>query len=343
MARVDPAGTGPSATGPAVGRSGSPRHSSSAGLRARRTPGAVRTAAAGHPSLALVCGGAGVGKTRLVAEVAGLARLEAQWWQCPVFRNIGRLALAPVADWVRNPAVQSATATLDPPGAPRSTGWCRPARGQRGAGSGQWSTPGNAIASSRASRGRCWRRPSDATGSGQYAMVATGDLAFLTFCLGLSASAQILVAGTLRDDNLDDDPELAGWTVRMRATDCSPSLSSARWRSRYSTSGCGDLRAAASGSRHEPAPGDDGGFPLYVIEAVRSSVDLGSRRCRSMISPRCCATVWSRRPRLPGRCRPRPRWGRTSPSICSLRRATSTRHVVGQSTSCGGADHARVP
>src|SRR6185437_206471 len=43
-------------------------------------------------------------------------------------------------------------------------------------------------------------------------------LAFITFCLGLADGAQLLVAGTLRDDNLDDDPELVGWTFRMRAT-----------------------------------------------------------------------------------------------------------------------------
>ena len=43
-------------------------------------------------------------------------------------------------------------------------------------------------------------------------------LAFITFCLGLADDAQLLVAATVREDNLDEDPELAGWIVRMRAT-----------------------------------------------------------------------------------------------------------------------------
>jgi predicted ATPase len=73
-----------------------------------------RTAAAGAPALALVRGGAGVGKTRLVAEIAETARLQgAVVASSQCFGTAGRLALAPVADWVRNPAVQSAMATLE--------------------------------------------------------------------------------------------------------------------------------------------------------------------------------------------------------------------------------------
>ena len=74
-----------------------------------------QTAAAGRPSLAVVRGGAGVGKSRLVAELAALARRSGAvvaGSQC--FGTAGRLALAPVADWLRSPAVQSATRTLDP-------------------------------------------------------------------------------------------------------------------------------------------------------------------------------------------------------------------------------------
>ena len=43
-------------------------------------------------------------------------------------------------------------------------------------------------------------------------------LAFITFFLGLASETPLLVAGTLRDDNLGEDPELQDWTVRMRAT-----------------------------------------------------------------------------------------------------------------------------
>ena len=43
-------------------------------------------------------------------------------------------------------------------------------------------------------------------------------LAFITFFLGLAAGTPVLVAATLRDDAPAPAPELADWTVRMRAT-----------------------------------------------------------------------------------------------------------------------------
>jgi DNA-binding SARP family transcriptional activator len=280
MAHGDPAGTRPPATGSAVGRSGF----AAAQLVGRSAELGLlqelwRTAAAGRPGLALVRGGAGVGKTRLVTEVAGLARLQgAVVASAQCFGTSGRLALAPVADWVRNPAVQSATATLDP-------AWRAEvdrlvpsgSRGQRGAGS-------RAMVDA-------WQRHRFFEGLAR-ALLAVGrpmllvldnmqwcdqeTLAFLTFCLGLSASAQILVAGTLRDDDLDDDPELAAWTVRMRATGLLTEL----FLSPLEAAGTARLAAAIRGRPLLEADtsllqATTGGFPLYVIEAVRSSVDLG--------------------------------------------------------------------
>ena len=159
MAHADPAGARPPAVEPAgrplrVRRGAARRPVAGARPAPGRCGGPPRRAARG---LALVRGGAGVGKTRLVAEVAEMARLQgAVVASSQCFGTSGRLALAPVADWLRNPAVQSATATLDPAwraevdrlvpaGGPRRTR--RPARGR-------WSTPGSATASSRAWRGR---------------------------------------------------------------------------------------------------------------------------------------------------------------------------------------------
>ncbi|MEP7025635.1 MAG: BTAD domain-containing putative transcriptional regulator, partial [Actinomycetota bacterium] len=110
MARTDPAAVGEQAAVPASGRSGLAAaqlvgRSRELGLLAE----VWRSAAAGRPALALVRGGAGVGKTRLVAEIAALAQSQGAVvasTQC--FGTSGRLALAPVADWLRNPAVQSA-------------------------------------------------------------------------------------------------------------------------------------------------------------------------------------------------------------------------------------------
>ena len=281
MAQVDPAGTGPPAAQPAVSRSGF----AAAQLIGRSAELGLlqelwRTAAAGRPGLALVRGDAGVGKTRLVAEVAGLARLQgAVVASAQCFGTSGRLAMAPVADWVRNPAVQSATATLDP-------AWR--AEVDRLVPSG---SRGQRVAGSRAMVD-AWQRHRFFEGLAR-ALLAVGrptllvldnmqwcdqeTLAFITFCLGLSVSAQLLVAGTLRDDNFDDDPELAGWIVRMRATGLLTELSLSPLKAAETA----DLAAAICGRPLGEADTDllqatTGGFPLYVIEAVRSSVDLGS-------------------------------------------------------------------
>jgi DNA-binding SARP family transcriptional activator/tetratricopeptide (TPR) repeat protein len=279
MARADPAGTRPPAAGPAAGRSGF----AAAELVGRSAELGLlqelwHAAAAGHPGLALVCGGPGVGKTRLVAEIADLAQLQgAVVASAQCFGTSGRLALAPVADWVRNPAVQSATATLDP-------AWR--AEVDRLVPSG---SRGQRVAGSRA-MADAWQRHRFFEGLAR-ALLAVGrpvllvldnmqwcdqeTLAFLTFCLGLSASAQILVAGTLRDDNLDD-AELAGWTVRMRATGLLTEL----FLSPLEVADTARLGAAICGRPLQDAVTSllqetTGGFPLYVIEAVRSSVDLG--------------------------------------------------------------------
>ncbi len=239
-----------------------------------------RAAAAGRPGLALVRGGAGVGKSRLVAEVAATARLQGAvvaTSQC--FGTSGRLALAPVADWVRHPAVQSATATLDPAWrAEVSRLVPSGAREERGAGS-------RAMADA-------WQRHRFFEGLAR-ALLAVGrpmllvldnmhwcdqeTLAFITFCLGLADGAPVLVAGTLRDDSLDEDPELVAWTVRMRATGLLTELS----LSPLETADTAYLAGAIAGRPLTEAEVDllqatTGGFPLYVIEAVRGSVDPGS-------------------------------------------------------------------
>src|SRR6266487_3347676 len=237
-----------------------------------------RTAVAGRPGLVLVQGGAGVGKTRLVSEVAGMARLHGALvasTQC--FGTPGQLALTPVADWLRNPAVQAATATLDQAWRVE-VGRLVPSAGRGGRG-----------ASSRA-MADAWQRHRFFEGLAR-ALLAVGrplllildnlqwcdqeTLEFLPFCLGLAPGAQVLVAATLRDDALREDPELADWTVRMRATGLLTELS----LSPLEAADTANLAQAVSG---QPLPEADaellyattGGFPLYVIEAVRSTVDL---------------------------------------------------------------------
>jgi DNA-binding SARP family transcriptional activator len=75
---------------------------------------AWRTTAAGETRLAVIRGEAGIGKTRLAEElldwcgVNGIATASAR---CYAFE--GRLAYAPIADWVKNDALKSALMKLD--------------------------------------------------------------------------------------------------------------------------------------------------------------------------------------------------------------------------------------
>ena len=164
-------------------------------------------------------------------------------------------------------------------------------------------------------------------------------LAFLTFFLGLASGTPVLVAGTLRNDTLGEDPELADWTVRMRATGLMTEIS-------LSPLDAADTARLAGAISGRPLPADDvnllqattGGFPLYVIEAVRGGVDPGGAPRRPTISRQCCATASTRRPRPPVRWPGGARWGRTPLLTCSLRRVTSTSASWwGRSMSCGAA------
>ncbi len=278
MARADPGNGKPPAVEPAAGRPGL----AAAELVGRsRELGLLedlwRAAAAGSRGLALVRGAAGVGKTRLVTEVAGRALLQgAMVASSQCFGTSGRLALAPVADWLRNPAVQSAVATLDPAWR-TEVGRLVPAEGHEGRGTGS-----RAMADA-------WQRHRFFEGIAR-ALLAVGrptllvldnmqwcdqeTLAFITFCLGLADGAPLLVAATLRDDGLDADPELANWMVRMRATGLLTELSLAP----LDAASTAHLAQAISGRPLLEADtsllhATTGGFPLYVIEAVRGTDD----------------------------------------------------------------------
>jgi DNA-binding SARP family transcriptional activator/tetratricopeptide (TPR) repeat protein len=281
MARGYPAGISPRAVPPAPGRSG---RAGGQLIGRNREFGLLqdlwRAAAGGRPGLALISGGAGVGKTRLAAELAEMARLHgAVVTSSQCFGTSGRLALAPVADWLRSPAVQSATATLDPAWR-AEVGRLVLTEGREEGGAGP-----RAMADA-------WQRHRFFEGLARALMAVQRPtllvldnmqwcdqetLVFLTLFLGLAAGTPVLVAGTLRNDIGDQDHELAGWIVRMRATGLLTELS-------LSPLEAGDTARLAEAISGRPLPADHadllqattGGFPLYVVEAVRGIVDLGS-------------------------------------------------------------------
>jgi tetratricopeptide (TPR) repeat protein len=233
----------------------------------------------GSRGLALVRGGPGVGKTRLVTEVSGQAALQgAVVASSQCFGSSGRLALAPVADWLRTPAVRSAAAALDPAWR-TEVNRLVPAEGHAGRGTGS-RVMAEAWQRHRFFEGiaRALLAPARPTllilDNMQWCDQET--LAFITFCLGLADGAPLLVAATLRDDGLDAEPELVSWLVRMRATGLLTELS----LTPLDAAGTAHLARAVAGRPLTEADtgllhATTGGFPLYVIEAVRGTDDPG--------------------------------------------------------------------
>jgi DNA-binding SARP family transcriptional activator len=179
MAHVDPAGTEPPATGPAGGRSGF----AAARLVGRSAELGLlqelwRAAAAGRPGFAMVYGGAGVGKTRLVAEVADLARLQGRsGGQCSALRNIGSAGAGTGRRLGAKPGrpVSDGDAGSGLARRGRQAGAVRRPRAARGRiqGHGRRLAAPSLLRGPRA--GAAGRRPADAAGSGQYAMVRPGN------------------------------------------------------------------------------------------------------------------------------------------------------------------------
>ena len=268
----------PRAGGRTAGRSGQP------GAPLIGRPAELRAlcetwqgAVAGRRGMVLVEGSAGVGKTRLVTEVAELARQQgAVVVAAQCFAAPGRLALAPVADWLRDPAVQAAAATLEP----------------------AWRAEVARLVPDRIAAGHdpapgttadAWQQHRFFEGLAR-ALTAVSrplllvldnvqwcdqeTLDFITFCLGLAdEGTRLLVAGTVRDDHRRGDRDLMAWAVRMRAAGLLTELS----LSPLDAADAASLAQAISG--HALGPADTatlhattGGFPLYVIEAARCGV-----------------------------------------------------------------------
>ena len=286
-----PVGTKTAQAAQAAGRPGQPR----APLIGRAAELRVLTdvwqaASAGRRGMVLVAGGAGVGKTRLVTEVAELARRQGAVvvaTQC--FAAPGRLALAPVADWLRDPAVRAAAATLDPAWR-AEVARLLPDQGVPG-GDPRPGTMADA-----------WQRHRFYEGLAR-ALIAVGrplflvldnvqwcdqeTLDFVSFSLGLASDeTPLLVAGTVRDDHRRGDRELAAWAVRMRAagllTELALSPLDAADGARLAEAISGRALAAADAATLYATTG---GFPLYVIEAARGEAGEPGRVAEGGGSP----------------------------------------------------------
>jgi DNA-binding SARP family transcriptional activator/tetratricopeptide (TPR) repeat protein len=284
LARVGPALAPSPAERPAVGRPAPATRLVGRDAELRVLQGVWREAAAGRPRLALVRGDAGVGKSRLAAEMAELARLQgAVVAAAQCFGTSGRLALSAVADWLRAAAVRATMPSLEevwrieverlvPNGrnraepdagtGPMVEGWQRHrffeglARALAGAGRPTLLVLDNLQWSDQETR------------------------AFLTFALGLRPDTPVMVVATLRAADLDHEPGLQEWIAMIRAT------AMLREVAVHPLDGPDTVRLAVeisdrrlSAADRELLQATTGGFPLHVIEAARgggADPDAGS-------------------------------------------------------------------
>lgn len=245
---------------------------------------AVRDALDGATRLVLVRGEPGVGKSRLLTEAARTGReAGAAVATAHCYAGTGRLALAPVAEWLQDPAIRpdvEASGSLwqaeverlvpalrvrdgrEAPGAPRD--------GPRGIGDA-WQ------------RHRFFDGLSRALSAGETPLLLVLDnlqwcdaetLDLLSFLCGELRSSRehgLVVLMAARAAELAGSPTHTEWTRRMRANGALLEIDLLPFR-QEETARLADLLAGAPLS--EAATGElqaaTGGFPLYVVEAARA-------------------------------------------------------------------------
>ncbi|MGI8457219.1 MAG: ATP-binding protein [Propionibacteriaceae bacterium] len=252
------------------------------GAELDRLAGWWRTAASGRPTVVLVRGGPGVGKTRLLAHLAERVRRQgAVVARSRCFGTGERSTLAPIADWLRHPEVAAATAALDP-------AW----RHEVDRLVPRHHTAADASAGPRALVD-AWQRHRFVEGMARALLsierpllLILDDLqwcdhetlAFLTFLVGFRPTAPLLLAATLRDDG-EVEPQLTAWRRQLGAGAATADIA----LEPLDLSDTGRL-AAAVGGRVLPAADQEllhattGGFPLFVVEAAHTLRELGCDR-----------------------------------------------------------------
>ncbi len=232
-----------------------------------------RAALAGEAGFTVLSGEAGVGKTRLLDELsAAVQRDGVPAVRARCFAARGRLALAPVSEWLRSPPLQSARARLEPVWA-REVDRLVPPRG------GGPATPPRPMADA-------WQRHRFFEGLARAVLSAArppllilddlqwcdeDTLAWLQLLLHLGQGQPLLVVAATRRDEVAANAELSEMLRVLRSAGQVTEISVAP----LDTARSGELASQVLGRRlAAPEAGllhaATGGYPLFVIEAVQA-------------------------------------------------------------------------
>ena len=238
---------------------------------------AWREAVRGQARLAVVMGEAGIGKTRLVDELVGWAERQGiATARTRSYATEGRLAYAPVADWLRSEALNAELARLDPVWMKeirRILPELRPERDD---------TPDPEPVRESWQRLRLFEALSRATlAGGEPRLVMLDDmhwtdaetLAWLRYLLRWAPEAPLLVAGTIRTESITAEPALAVLLSDLRRDGVLTEITLAPLDVEETSS----LAAHVAGRALEEIQAkrlhaETEGNPLFVVETVRAGL-----------------------------------------------------------------------
>jgi DNA-binding SARP family transcriptional activator/tetratricopeptide (TPR) repeat protein len=229
----------------------------------------------GSPGLALVTGEAGVGKTRLLDELASAAiRSGAQVMTARCFAARGRLPLGPVSEWLRSPAMRSARPRLDPV-------WGREVD--------RLVPPPDAVPSAPLRpMADGWQRHRFFEGMAR-AVLSTGrptllilddlqwcdedTLTWLQLLLRLGQGQPLLVVAASRPDEMGGNSGVADMLRALRSAGQVTEAALVPLDAARSADLAGQvLGRALAGPEAELLYAATGGYPLFVIESVRAHI-----------------------------------------------------------------------
>ena len=288
-----------SSDGPDMPRARSPRHARTRLAQRAQLVGRDRefdqilecwnSVVEGPPRLLVVMGDAGVGKSRLISELAHKARTDgAVVATTRCFGMAGTLALKPAADWLRHPRVQRSLATLDEIWRVEVDRLIPAATGDTSGGKRERPLP-EPIAASRAMVD-AWRRHRFFEGLargilavGQPTLLVLDDLqwcddettAWLPFLLSRAAGTPLLIAATARREELARNAEVSRLLPALRSAGSLIEMP-------LQPLGRDGVRALAASFLERELSDEEvsllatatGGYPLYVMEAIRSASEL---------------------------------------------------------------------
>jgi DNA-binding SARP family transcriptional activator len=254
-----------------------------------------------RPHIVVVAGEAGIGKTRLVEDLAACcARQEAVVALARSYAAEGELGFGAVIEWLRSPGVVPGLADLG------SADRTELARLLPELGDGDATSPG---AVTDVDRLRLFGSATRAlTASGRPLLLVADDAHWcdvaslqLVHYLVRSHTGPLLVAATARREDLDDHHPLADTIGGLRAIDRSTEIELGRLTVEETASLATALGVASIGWSIEHLYRETEGNPLFVVEAVRAGWD--GQTDRVDLSPRLRAVIDARLRRLGDRAR----------------------------------------